>query len=402
MAVRLAEEWFTICGGCEVTILDIGEPLLDVLQQVQIVHMPVLMDHKIYGQTGEKAEMEIPEAEVGMISGGVRNDEHKKLAQEMRKKCKTLIALGSCACYGGVPALANQYTTEEILEKVYRGSVSTDKDGIPNDDIPAMTDRVYAISEVVKVDLQLPGCPTTPEMVAGALTSLLTGSPFALSGKSVCDECPTKREKKAVGTLKRRFEQPEFTPGAPLSEMRCHMEQGFLCLGPATRAGCAGQKGGPRCVMSYMPCRGCFGPVSHACDSGAKFLSAIASLLQAENDDQVERVVDTVVDPAGYFYRFTQAASILHKFAALEKAGVTKGYTFTMFEEIWNYGFPQEMQHFINCVLGNETCVETGEDGREVLKIMYAAYQSAGEGRKIEFPYDPPKVGKPIDLWKKV
>lgn len=87
---------------------------------------------------------------------------------------------------------------------------------------------------------------------------------------------------------------------------------------------------------------------------------------------------------------------------AVEKSGITRGYTFTMFEEIWNYGFPQEMQHFINCVLGKETCMETGEDGREVLKIIYAAYQSAGEGRKIEWPYTPPLVKKPIDLWKKV
>jgi predicted dehydrogenase len=86
---------------------------------------------------------------------------------------------------------------------------------------------------------------------------------------------------------------------------------------------------------------------------------------------------------------------------AVEKAGATKGYTFTMFEENWNYGFPQEMQHFVNCVLGKEECIVTGEDGREVLKIMYAAYQSAGEGRKITFPYDPPVVKKPIDLWKK-
>ncbi len=85
---------------------------------------------------------------------------------------------------------------------------------------------------------------------------------------------------------------------------------------------------------------------------------------------------------------------------AVEKSGVTQGYTFTMFEEIWNYGFPQEMQHFINCVQGKEICMETGEDGREVLKIMYAAYQSAGEGRKIEFPYTPPQVSKPFDLWK--
>jgi len=86
---------------------------------------------------------------------------------------------------------------------------------------------------------------------------------------------------------------------------------------------------------------------------------------------------------------------------AVEKASVTKGYTFTMFEELWNYGFPQEMQHFVNSVLGKETCMETGEDGREVLKIMYAAYQSAGEGCKIIWPYTPPVVKKPIDLWRK-
>jgi myo-inositol 2-dehydrogenase/D-chiro-inositol 1-dehydrogenase len=84
---------------------------------------------------------------------------------------------------------------------------------------------------------------------------------------------------------------------------------------------------------------------------------------------------------------------------AVEKAGTTKGFTFTMFEEIWNYGFPQELRHFARCVLGQETPMETGEDGREVLKIIYAAYQSAGEGRKVTWPYEPPAVAKPIDLW---
>ena len=87
---------------------------------------------------------------------------------------------------------------------------------------------------------------------------------------------------------------------------------------------------------------------------------------------------------------------------AVEKASTTKGWTFTMYEEIWNYGFPQEMNHFVNCVLGKETPIETGEDGREVLKIIYAAYQSAGERRKIEFPYTPPRVKRPIDLWKEI
>ena len=279
MAARLAEEWFAICGGCEVTILDIGEPLLDVLKQVEIVHMPVLMDHKLYGQTGENAELEIPEADVGLISGGVRSDEHKKLALEMRKKCKTLIALGSCACFGGIPALANQCSTEELLEKVYRGSVSTDKDGFPHEQIPALTDRVYAVQEIVKVDASLPGCPTTPEMVAGALIALLEGKPLpALSSKSVCDECPTKREKKAVSTLKRRLEGAEFTPGAPLTEMRCLMEQGILCLGPATRGGCGGSDGVPRCIRAYMPCEGCFGPLSDKANPMVDMMGALSTI----------------------------------------------------------------------------------------------------------------------------
>ena len=86
---------------------------------------------------------------------------------------------------------------------------------------------------------------------------------------------------------------------------------------------------------------------------------------------------------------------------AVEKADTTVGWSFTGFEEEWNYGFPQEMEHFVRVVQGLEEPIETGEDGLEVLKIIYAAYQSAGEGRRIEWPYDPPVVEKPVDLWLK-
>jgi predicted dehydrogenase len=84
---------------------------------------------------------------------------------------------------------------------------------------------------------------------------------------------------------------------------------------------------------------------------------------------------------------------------AVEKSGGTVGWSSTMVEEVWNYGFPQEIQHSVNCVLGKEQPIETGVDGREVLKIILAAYQSAGEGRKITWPYEPPPYEKPIDLW---
>ena len=135
MTVNVAEEWLNICGGCEVTILDIGEPLLDLLAELNFVHMPVLMDHKYNGQLGDRDGMEIPEADVGIISGGARTEKEKKVAEEMRKKCKTLIALGSCACYGGIPAMANMFPIEALCDKVYRECKTTDPAETPTENL---------------------------------------------------------------------------------------------------------------------------------------------------------------------------------------------------------------------------------------------------------------------------
>jgi myo-inositol 2-dehydrogenase/D-chiro-inositol 1-dehydrogenase len=84
---------------------------------------------------------------------------------------------------------------------------------------------------------------------------------------------------------------------------------------------------------------------------------------------------------------------------AVEKAPSTKGWSYPVFEELWNYGFPQEMTHFARCVRGKEEPQATGEDGLVVMKILYAAYASAGEGRKIQMPFSAKSVQKPIDLW---
>ena len=129
---------------------------------------------------GEKDEMEIPEADVGIISGGVRNEKEKHVAEAMRKSCKTLIALGACACNGGIPALANMSTLEDLYSKVYRESVSTEASDTPNESLPPLLDRVYAVDEVVPVDIYIPGCPTNPLNIVEALTALLEGKPFSL------------------------------------------------------------------------------------------------------------------------------------------------------------------------------------------------------------------------------
>lgn len=282
--VKVAEEWLNICGGCEVTILDIGEPLLDLLPSLEFVHIPVLMDHKYHGQTGEKDPniIEIPEADVGIISGGVRNEKEKHVAEAMRKSCKTLIALGSCATHGGIPALANMYTLDDLTNKVYRESKSTEPADTPSEHLPPLLDRVYAVDEVVNVDLYIPGCPTNPVLVVEALTALLEGKEWSLPERSVCDDCPVKREKKAEVEIKRPLQNAEFTPGE-YDTMRCFNEQGIICLGPVIKSGCGktateGEQTVPRCIRGYMPCRGCFGPIRKGANPLVDMMSAMSSI----------------------------------------------------------------------------------------------------------------------------
>ncbi len=284
MPAKVAAEWLNICGGCEVSILDIGEPLLDLIPELDFVHIPVLADHKYYGQTGEGAELSIPEADVGIITGGVRNEKEKHVAQEMRKRCKTIVSLGSCANFGGIPAMANMWTTGELCDAVYRGAKTTEPSPNPARDLPPLLDRVYAVDEVIQVDVGIPGCPPSPDWIKEALVALLTGKAFQLPEKSVCDECPTKREKKAAGgAIRRSLEPVAFAQDEPWENTRCFMEQGSLCLGPVTRAGCSGTRAGnggqvPRCIKGYMPCRGCFGPIRKGANPLVDMMTAISSI----------------------------------------------------------------------------------------------------------------------------
>jgi predicted dehydrogenase len=85
---------------------------------------------------------------------------------------------------------------------------------------------------------------------------------------------------------------------------------------------------------------------------------------------------------------------------AVEKAGSTLGWSFTVYEEAWNYGFHQEMAHFVDCVQNDRTPLVTGRDGRAVLEVLFAAYRSAGTGRKVQLPFET-DAAKPIDLWRK-
>ena len=279
MPVTVASEWLNSCSGCEIAILNIGEALLGLLPELNFTHMPVLMDHKYFGQTGDTDKMEIPESVVGIVSGGIRNEEHLEVAHLMREKCQVLIGLGTCATHGGIPSLINQFGNEELFERYYRTSETTDPGPTPNEVVPVTLDRCYALDEHIKVDLYVPGCPPHPDYIAAAVVALLGGKTPELPTKSVCDTCPTRREGKgAVKEIRRFLANAEFDAAMPMNDMRCLLEQGLLCMGPVTRAGCSGAGGeAPRCISARVPCRGCYGPVKHDGNQMLDMLNALVS-----------------------------------------------------------------------------------------------------------------------------
>ncbi|MGA7564352.1 MAG: hypothetical protein WBW55_14225 [Desulfobaccales bacterium] len=281
MAVKVVEDWLNACSGCEISILNIGDRLLDLLPLLEFTHMTALVDHKFFGQLGDGTAMEIPEAVVGIVSGGVRNEEMKHELEEIRKKVKFLIALGSCACFGGVPAQANMWKNEETFDKVFRDCVTTTPAANPEDpNVPKWTPTCAAVDEVVKVDISIPGCPTHPDWIVEAISALLSGqTSWSLPERSVCDTCPVIREQKSGGgPVKRWLTNMDFNPEEGLEKMRCINEQGFLCMGPVTLAGCAGKTDVPRCIKARTPCRGCFGPIRKGARPMVDMMGALTSV----------------------------------------------------------------------------------------------------------------------------
>ena len=278
MGITTAMEWLGSCSGCEIAFLNIGEDLVPLITEtLEIVHAPLLMDHKYFGQCGEGVTLEIPDAVIGIVTGGVNNHEHLEVLREMRKKCKALIALGTCSTHGGIPALMNGQNQRSSWEGIF-STVSTDPGGeIPTVAVPPPLDRVYACDEKVKIDMLLPGCPPNPELIAEVITSFVEERDPVLPSKSVCDTCPVKREGKgAVNEVIRFLKNVEFKPGAPIDDMRCLLEQGFMCMGPVTAAGCA-KSGVPGCISARVPCRGCFGPVRQGGNQLLDMMNGLAS-----------------------------------------------------------------------------------------------------------------------------
>ena len=160
------------CFGCHMSILDIDERILDLIELVDFDKSPI-DDKKTFDG----------EVDIGIIEGGCCNEENVHVLMEFRKHCKILISLGDCATMGGIPAMRNTVPLQECLNEAYLDgpSVYNPSRTIPNDpDLPLLLNRVFPCHEVVKIDYFLPGCPPPADTIWAALTALLTDKPVEL------------------------------------------------------------------------------------------------------------------------------------------------------------------------------------------------------------------------------
>jgi len=315
--IKIAFYWAASCGGCEIAVLEINEKILDVVKIADIVFWPVALDVKY------KDVEAMPDKHIDLcfFNGAIRNSEQEHMAKLLRQKSKTLVAFGSCAPEGCIPGLANLHDSKEILEHVYlrEKSVVNPEGTIPHPEtkvkegtleIPEFYDTVKTLAQTVDVDYYLPGCPPPVTLIANAVDAIAKnelppkGSVLA-PPKAVCDECPRKRENKRITKIYRVYEK------APDPE-RCLLEQGILCMGPATRSGC-----GAQCLKVDMPCTGCGGAAPNQPEVGAGMITALASILgydeEKMSEKDVEQLMSQIKDPVGTFYMYSLPASILRR-----------------------------------------------------------------------------------------
>ena len=322
--LKVALHWLASCGGCEVAVVDVDEKILDVVALMDILFWPVALD----GKYSDIKAMEDKYLDIAIINGGVRTSEQEEHAKLFRAKAKVVVAFGSCACTGGVPGLANATTKDAILDTVYRTTASTTNEAGTRpqqqwvDDVsgvtltlPTLHEEVKPLHEVIDVDYYVPGCPPVHDRILDlvgiaanfAQTGELPPKGAIVAGtKAVCEECKYTKEEKHLTKVVRVHE------AAPEPD-QCLLEQGYICMGPATRGGC-----GAVCMEANMPCRGCYGKLENVDDQGLKMLSALASVMGVDDEvetsfEEAQALIDKIHDPLGTFYRFGLPVAIMNR-----------------------------------------------------------------------------------------
>jgi len=169
---KVATDWMAGCAGCHMSLLDMDERLLQVLELAELRASPIT----------DLKEADISGVDVGVLEGGINNTANEHQAKLMRSRCKYLVAFGDCAVFGGVPAMRNFFTLEETLRRAYIETESTVDGFIPTDPELAVPTKVRAVQEVVPVDLHVPGCPPDADVIFYVLAELAQGRVPELKG----------------------------------------------------------------------------------------------------------------------------------------------------------------------------------------------------------------------------
>jgi F420-non-reducing hydrogenase small subunit len=201
------------------------------------------------------------------------------------------------------------YSREEIFDKIYTNCMGVDNPmgREPRDDLPPLTEKVAPLSSVIDVDVIVPGCPPVPELIAQGVMSLLEGKPLELPHQSVCEPCPKEKDHTKITELKRWYR----AAGDNIDTEKCFLEQGYVCMGPATWGLCDA-----RCTRVGVPCRGCHGPLNpdptKGTDPGIDTASFLATLSSQLSSEEILEAIGH--DPLSIFYQHQLGTAKLRKY----------------------------------------------------------------------------------------
>lgn len=251
------------CGGCHDSLMSVGEPLVELLNEHTISYSGRLIDRR-----------SISPSDVVIATGGIRNSEETEIAEEVARTSRKVIAVGSCAVYGGIPGMSKIDLDDE-----------RDPAGLP-----AILEEVSPLDEKMTIELYVPGCPPPPNLVFEALKSTIEGyTPLHFEG-TVCSECHRRSRVKRVKTWKEH-------PGDGVPDDECLLNHGLLCLGPVTRGGCHAV-----CPEKGSICIGCRGPSDMILSSQlhslytdmVKFLSLSTATRESRVEEKHARLLETL------------------------------------------------------------------------------------------------------------
>jgi len=233
---RLSVEWLSGCSGCELSVIDLHEKLLDVLQEVELVRFPILMDTKEY----------VPAA-IGLITGSIRTEHDCVAARKMRASCNAIVAFGTCPVYGGPHSSAYAHTNAELLAGAFTDNPSTTTRTIPTQ-VPQLLEANRPLDSEIEVDLYLPGCPPHPAYIFEGLLAVLRNREPKIEQHNVCFRCTRTMLKQEVNEIR--------SPAAGVLDPNlCFLSQGCLCFGSVTLDRCLAP-----CPQVGVPCFSCSGP----------------------------------------------------------------------------------------------------------------------------------------------